>query len=215
MQQDIYEKKMKMDKFDKKGEYNNSITTEKFSKNVNEFTFLKVSYNGKIFNIERTSDWKINVTSLAKFFNKRWRDWKKRNIDVIQTFEKLEGKPLIWEVGPKNKVQTYVSIILALRILSDYDKIFSWHIITEYQRSLQKEKDMVLLELQKAYQTIQLSDAKIAKLENKPINVDLVGGKCLLYAYTRICVTIRLNLVPVFVTKMAKDPSLIELQFLI
>jgi len=47
---------MKMDKFDKKGEYNNSITTEKFSKNVNEFTFLKVSYNGKIFNIERTSD---------------------------------------------------------------------------------------------------------------------------------------------------------------
>ncbi len=96
----------------------------------------------------------------------------------------LDGKPLIRKVGPRNRPQTYVSIKLALCVLSEYDKVFSWHVFTHYEKSLKAEKSTVLLELQNLYKRVELLEAENAKLKNKAIDVDLVGGKYLLYAYT-------------------------------
>jgi len=67
--------------------------------------------------------------------------------------------------------------------LNDYDDAFSWHAFTQYQKSLQDDTSKVFLELQKVYQTVELLEAENAKLKNKSIDVDLVGGKCLFYGY--------------------------------
>lgn len=156
-----------------------------FSSSASDLTIFSVIYEGQVLNIERTSNWDVNITQVSKLFNKRWRNWERRNQSVINKFELLEGKSLIHRVGPKNKVQTYVSIKLALRILIDYDEIFSWHVFTEYQKNLQdkQSKDFMELELQNAYQRVELLEAENAKLKNKVMPIDLVDGKSLLYAY--------------------------------
>ena len=68
--------------------------------------------------IERNQNWEINITKTAKLFDKRWRDWKKWNSRIIETFEILEGRKLIKEIGPKNKKQTFLGLTLALRVLN-------------------------------------------------------------------------------------------------
>lgn len=149
----------------------------------NKLTILELRYKGQLLSIERTEDWYINMTQVAKLFNKRWRDWAKRNATVINKFELLEGKSLTREVGPKNKVQTHVSIKLALRALSDYDDTFSWHVFTEYEKSFEFDKSKLLLDLHNIYKRVELLTAENSKLKNKAIDVDLVGGQFLLYAY--------------------------------
>ena len=44
---------------------------------------------------------------------------------MIKEFERLSGKSLIRLVGQKNRPQSYVDFVLALRVLQDYDVTFS------------------------------------------------------------------------------------------
>ena len=123
------------------------------------------------------------MTQLAKAFKKRWRNWLLDNKKVVTKFEELEGKALIRVVGPKNRPQTYVGFILALRVLHDYDASFSWHILTAYKNSLEESNKKVGLELKGFQERSQLLEAENAQLKNKAIEVNLVGGEFLLYAY--------------------------------
>ena len=145
---------------------------------------LNLNYNGKLVKISRTLDWEINMTQVAKLFGKRWTDWSRWNKDIIDTYQALEGKSLIRKEGPKNKPQTYVNLTLALRILNDYDHVFSWNVFTQFEKSLRNEKSEVLLKLKNSYEKNALLEARIAKLENKSMNIDLIGGQFLLYAYS-------------------------------
>ena len=90
---------------------------------------------------------------------------------------------MIRSVGPKNRMQSYVSVRLALRVLSDYDAVFSWHISSMYMKSLETNQSGCFLELQKVYQELEVLQAINAKLSNKAIDVPLVGGLFLLYWY--------------------------------
>ena len=56
-----------------------------------KYILLSVQIGEKIIMIERNNNWEINITKTAKLFNKRLRNRKKRNTEVIQTFEALEG----------------------------------------------------------------------------------------------------------------------------
>lgn len=105
-----------------------------------------------------------------------------RNKSVIKTFELLSGKSLIRKAGARNKTQTYVCLILALRILCAYDETIFWHLFTEYNKSLQDEIK-VLQKFKTLYQKLELVKAENAKLKNKPVDISLVGGRFLLYGY--------------------------------
>ena len=86
-------------------------------------------------------------------------------------------------MGHPNRLQTYVSIKLALRVLNDFDPIFSWHVFSQYLDSLNQDKLKILTDLQDSYKKIELLEAENAKLHNNPVQVDLKGGSNLLYGY--------------------------------
>ena len=146
------------------------------SKN-SKYILFSVQIGKKKVMIERNDDWEINITQAAKLLNKRWRDWQKWNSEVIKTFEILEGRTLIKKVGPKNKQQTFLSLILALRVLNDYNPVLS------YQIFKLSKPNKIKTELENYRKKLEIAEATIAKLENKPIDVDLGGGKFLLYGY--------------------------------
>ena len=163
------------------------VPKRKFSKSPikrkNLTVVLQLYYNGKFIKISRTPDWEINMTQVAKLFGRRWSDWSRWNQETINTFESLEGKPLVRKEGSKNRLQTYVAINLALRILSDYDNVLSWNVFTQYEKSLRNENCEIALELKRSYEKNDLLKATIAKLKNESMNIDLIGGEFLLYGY--------------------------------
>ena len=151
-------------------------------KDVNYITF-SVETEEKIIIIERNQNWEINITKTAKLFDKRWRNWKSRNSEVIKTFEILEDRPLVKEIGPKNRKQTFLSLVLALRVLNDYDPVLSYHVFKFYEQDLLANSKEKKIEIENYRKKLEIANAKIAKLKNKPIDINLGGGKFLLYAY--------------------------------
>ena len=151
-------------------------------KNVNYITF-SVNIGKKTIMIERNDNWEINITKTAKLLNKRQRDQKKWNSKVIRTFELLEGLTLVREIGPKNKKQTFLSLILALRVLNDYDPVLSYQVFKLYEQELLAKSKEIIIELTNYRQKLEIAEAEIAKLKNKHIDVDLKGGRFLLYEY--------------------------------
>lgn len=150
----------------------------------NKIIILSLIRNGEVINIVRTKDWEINITQLALKFGKKWKAWKWRNKQVIADFELLEGKSMVRESGPKNKVQTWLSFKLAMRVLSSYDNAFSWHVFSKFVQSMELDKVAFAIELDKVYKMNEILTAKNAKLEGKSIEVDLVGGDYLSYGYS-------------------------------
>jgi len=150
----------------------------------NKIIILSLIRNGQPINIVRTSSWEVNITQLAPKFGKSWKDWKRRNQQVIVDFELLEGKPMLRESGPKNKVQTWLSFKLAMRVLSSYDNAFSWHVFSKFVESVELDKVAFAIELDKVYKRNEILMAKNAQLQGKAIEVDLVGGDYLSYGYS-------------------------------
>ena len=118
--------------------------------------------------IERNQNWEINITKTAKLFDKRWRDWKKWNSRIIETFEILEGRKLIKEIGQKNKKQTFLGLTLALRVLNGYDPVLSYHVFKLYEQDLLTKSKEKITELENYRKKLEIANARIAKLENKP-----------------------------------------------
>ena len=71
----------------------------------------------------------VNMTQLAKFFGKRWRDWVRWNKNVIKFFESLERKALIRTDG-QYRLQSYVHITLAVRVLSNWSEPFLYYLLS-------------------------------------------------------------------------------------
>ena len=168
----------------KKNQKNNVSFIEEANKNIETYTLfnLTTSKNTTI-EIERTSEWEINITQTAKKLNKRWRNWKKWNAKLIETYEELEGRALIRETDDKRNPQTFLSLVLALRVLNDYDPVLSYHVFKSYEQEILSDPTRVTAELLELKQKLQIADAKIASLEKSPINVNLEKGKYLLYGY--------------------------------
>ena len=156
----------------------------KNSKKTESYTLFKVrTVENQVIKIERTANWEINITQTAKKLNKRWRNWKKWNAKTIETFEKLEGRKLIRENNDKRNPQTFLALVLALRVLNDYDSVLSYQIFKLYEQELLSNPSHILIELDSFKKKIQLLEAENAKLKNSGINVSLKKRENLLYGY--------------------------------
>jgi len=77
-----------------------------------------------------------------------------------------------------------LSLVLALRVLNDYDPVLSYQVFKLYEQDLLAKPKKIITELKNYRKKLEVAEAEIAKLKNKPIiNVDLGGGKFLLYGY--------------------------------
>lgn len=152
-------------------------------KTENYILFEIKTVDNQLIQIERTTNWEINITQTAKKLNKRWRNWKKWNAKTIETFEKLEGRKLIRENNDKRNPQTFLALVLALRVLNDYDSVLSYQIFKLYEQELLSNPSHILTELDSFKKKIQLLEAENAKLKNSGINVSLEKGENLLYGY--------------------------------
>ena len=77
-----------------------------------------------------------------------------------------------------------MSLVLALRVLNDYDPVLSYQVFKLYEQDLLAKPKKIITELKNYRKKLEVAEAEIAKLKNKPIiNVDLGGGKFLLYGY--------------------------------
>jgi len=92
---------------------------------------------------------------------------------TIKTFEKLEGRKLIRENNDKRNPQTFLALVLALRVLNDYDSVLSYQIFKLSEQELLSNPSYILTELDLFKKKIQLLEAENAKLKNSAINVSL------------------------------------------
>ena len=149
--------------------------------------FEIITSDGRVIQIERTSNWEINITQAAIKLEKRWRNWKRWNFKTIEIFEKLAGRKLMRETDDKRNPQTFLALVLALRVLNDYDAVLSYQIFGLYEQELLSNPSRIHTELESLYkqsqQRIEILEATVAKLSNSAIDVDLKQGKYLLYAY--------------------------------
>jgi hypothetical protein len=96
----------------------------------------------------------------------------------------LEGRKLIRENNDdKRYPQTFLALILALRVLNDYDPVLSYQVFKLCEQELLSNSSHILIELDLSKRKIELLEAENAKLKNSAINVNLQEGKNLLYAY--------------------------------
>jgi hypothetical protein len=76
-----------------------------------------------------------------------------------------------------------LSLILALRVLNDYDVALSYQVFKLYEQDLLNKPKQIAIELANNRKKLEIVEAEIAKLKNKPIDIDLGGGRFLLYGY--------------------------------
>ena len=50
-------------------------------------------------------------------------------------------------MGPKNKKQTFLSLVLALRVLNDYDHVLSYQVFKLYEQDLLAKPKKIITEL--------------------------------------------------------------------
>jgi hypothetical protein len=76
-----------------------------------------------------------------------------------------------------------LSLVLALRVLNDYDHVLSYQVFKLYEQDLLAKPKKIITELKNYRKKLEVAEAEIAKLKNKPIDVDLENGKFLLHSY--------------------------------
>lgn len=152
--------------------------------NEESIFFLEVETDqGTRIQIERTANWEINITNILKKLNRRWRNWTRTHKGTIEVFERFEGRTLIRETDCKKNPQTFLGLVLALRVLSDFDRVISYQIMKLYEKELLKHEPHLLDDLATLRERNEVLQAENAKLKNTPIIVDLILGTNLFYAY--------------------------------
>src|SRR6056300_1718000 len=100
------------------------------------------------------------MTQLGEDIKKPWGQWKFNNKRVIEVFERLEQKPLtkvvVTQKESKKYKHTCVHLVLALRVLADFDHVLSYHIFKHYQQSLLLAQERYLTEVRELRQKIEL-----------------------------------------------------------
>lgn len=151
--------------------------------NTTENSIIISNYKNSNLIIKYDNDWFINMTDLGKKLNKPWRTWKFNNKQTIAVFEILEGKKLLKITGPKNRPVTHVGLVLALRALSDYDHVLSYHIFKHYEKSLLESNSSSLKEIEELRKKLEVSEALLARSQNRPIEPALLDHNFLAYGY--------------------------------
>jgi len=145
------------------------------------------NHNGNTVMIKRDSDWFVDMTQLGKDIKKPWKIWKFNNRRVIEVFERLEQKSLTkliaTQVGSKEYEHTWVHLILALRVLADFDHVLSYHIFKHYQQSLLLDQERHLTEVRELRQKIELDEALLAQVEGRKVEPILLHQDYLAYGY--------------------------------
>jgi hypothetical protein len=87
-------------------------------KTINQIIKIELFHQNKHIVIKRNTDWNINITDLAKFFNKNWHDWYKYHKEKIQDFESQSGKKQIIKSTRGRNGLTWITFELAIQVLS-------------------------------------------------------------------------------------------------
>jgi hypothetical protein len=143
----------------------------------------EVKHKNVLLSIKIDENWFIDMTQLGKDLNKPWRKWKFNNKKVIEVFELLEEKKLTKQIGTINKQHTWVSLVLALRALADYDHVLSYHVFKKYEQSLISSKEQYLDEIKKLEQQLEVGEALLAVAQGRKIEPVLLNHDFLAYAY--------------------------------
>ena len=145
------------------------------------------NHKGNTVVIRRDSDWFVDMTQLGEDIKKPWRTWKFNNKRVIEVFERLEQKPLtkviVTQKGSKKYKHTWVHLVLALRVLADFDHVLSYHIFKHYQQSLLLDQERHLTEVRELRQKIELGEALLAQVEGRKVEPILLHHDYLAYGY--------------------------------
>ena len=145
------------------------------------------NHKGNTVMIRRDSDWFVDMTQLGEDIKKPWRIWKFNNKRVIEAFEKLEQRPLtkviVTQKGSKKYRHTWVHLVLALRVLADFDHVLSYHIFKHYQQSLLLDQERHLIEVRELRQKIELGEALLAQVEGRKVEPVLLHHDYLAYGY--------------------------------
>lgn len=112
---------------------------------------------------------------------------------------------MIREIGVKNRKQPFLSLILVLRVLNDYDQALSHQVFKLHELGLLAKFKRMAAELINYKQKLKIHEAEMAQLKNKSIDVDLRGGKFLFYGYE--CSN-KIKFGFSFRNKKVKDPNL-------
>lgn len=87
----------------------------------------------------------------------------------------------LWKIGKskitsrnwdKRNPQTFLGIVLALRVLNDYDDVLSYQIFNLYKKELRSNPSTTLTELDSLKKRIEMLEAENAKLQNAAIDVN-------------------------------------------
>lgn len=76
-----------------------------------------------------------------------------------------------------------VGLVLALRALSDYDHVLSYYIFKHYEKNLLESKSASLKEIAELRKKLEVSEAFLAKSENRPLEPTLLDHSFLAYGY--------------------------------
>ena len=141
------------------------------------------NHKGNTVVIRRDSDWFVDMTQLGEDIKKPWRTWKFNNKRVIEVFERLEQKPLtkviVTQKGSKKYKHTWVHLVLALRVLADFDHVLSYHIFKHYQQSLLLDQERYLTEVRELRQKIELGEALLAQVEGRKVEPSIIASRLL------------------------------------
>ena len=134
--------------------------------------------------IETDDEGFINMTLLGNDLGKPWKTWKFNNKLVIEAFEEAEKKKLTKTTGPINRQHTWVSLVLALRVIADLDQVLSYHMFKHYTQSLIFNKDKNSAEVQKLGEQLEIDKASLSVCENRKSKATiLLNHDALAYGY--------------------------------
>ena len=98
----------------------------KYSTDNIKITKLKIFHENRRIIVERDEDWNINITKLAKFFNKKWKDWYKHHKKKVQYWEDQSGTKQIVSASRGRYGSTWISFELAIQVLNSWSSSFSY-----------------------------------------------------------------------------------------
>jgi hypothetical protein len=101
---------------------------------------LKISHENRLITVKRDADWNINITELAKFFNKKWQDWYKHYKKKVRSDKFQLGNKRLVKFSPGRYGSTWVTFDLAIEALNSWNSSFSYKLFGLHQQDLFEKK---------------------------------------------------------------------------
>jgi len=142
------------------------------SERNNKSITFEIYYEDKTITIERDEDWNINITSLGKALNKKWKDWYKYHKRKVKDIEIQSGVKQIVKATRGRYGSTWVAYETATLVL------YRWNHAVAYQLHFSNESYVTYLK--KRIIKLEL----IIENQKKQKRRHLIGKGACIYCYT-------------------------------